>query len=181
MTDLLVVVDYDPIWPALFAELRAPMAVALGEVAVALEHVGSTAVPGLAAKPIIDLDVAIHTEADLPTAIGRLASLGCTPEGDLGIPGRVAFTRPPQTARHHLYVCTLECPEFRRHLLFRDYLRMHPETAAAYAALKHQLAVRYRTQRDAYTEAKGSFIWKVLTSAEGWARSTGWAVPDYLS
>jgi GrpB-like predicted nucleotidyltransferase (UPF0157 family) len=179
IADSLVVIDYDPAWPALFAALRAPVAAALGDVALAIEHVGSTAVSGLAAKPIIDLDVVIRTEADLPAATARLASLGYAPEGELGVPGRTAFTWPPQTARHHLYVCALASAEFRRHLLFRDYLRAHPATAAAYATLKRQLAERYRTQRDAYTQAKDPFIRAALESAERWARRTGWAIPAY--
>jgi GrpB-like predicted nucleotidyltransferase (UPF0157 family) len=178
VSDPIVVVDYDPAWPALFAALRAPVAAALQEIAVAIEHVGSTAVPGLAAKPIIDLDVALRTEADLPAAIERLARLGYAYEGDLGVPGRTAFAWPPGAARHHLYVCTLDSAAYRRHLLFRDYLRAHPDMAAAYAALKHQLAARYRMQRDAYTEAKGPFVRAAMSRAEEWARITGWAVPE---
>src|SRR4051794_5664339 len=96
MVDPIVVVEYDPAWPDLFAALRTPVAAALDDVAVAIEHVGSTAVPGLAAKPIIDLDVAIRTEADLPAAIERLACLGYAYEGDLGISGRAAFAWPPR-------------------------------------------------------------------------------------
>jgi GrpB-like predicted nucleotidyltransferase (UPF0157 family) len=96
------VVDYDPAWPVLFATLRAPIAAALGDVAVSIEHAGSTAVPELAAKPIIDLDVAIRAEADLPLVIGRLAPLGYSYQGDRGIPGRGAFAWPPGTPRHHL-------------------------------------------------------------------------------
>lgn len=176
MVDPIVVVDYDPAWPALFATLRAPVAAALEGVAVAIEHVGSTAVPGLAAKPIIDLDVAIRTETDLPAAIERLARLGYAYEGDKGIPGRAAFAWPPQALRHHLYVCALDSAEYRCHLHFRDYLRTHPDMTAAYAARKRQLAARYRTQRDAYTEAKGPFVRAAIARAEAWARITGWAV-----
>jgi GrpB-like predicted nucleotidyltransferase (UPF0157 family) len=95
MVDPIVVVDYDPTWPDLFAALRAPVAAALGDVAVAIEHVGSTAVPGLAAKPIIDLDVAIRTETDLPEAIERLARLGYAYEGDLGGTWASASPNPP--------------------------------------------------------------------------------------
>jgi GrpB-like predicted nucleotidyltransferase (UPF0157 family) len=80
--------------------------------------------------------------------------------------------------RHHLYVCTLASAEYRRHLLFRDYLRAHPDMAVAYAALKHQLAARYRTQRDAYTQAKGRFVRAAMSRADEWARITGWAVPE---
>jgi GrpB-like predicted nucleotidyltransferase (UPF0157 family) len=175
--DPLVVVEYDPAWPALFAALRAPVATTLGDMAVAIEHVGSTAVPGLAAKPIIDLDVAIHTEADLPLAIGRLAVLGYIYQGDKGIPGRAAFAWPPGTPRHHLYLCVQDNLAYRRHLLFRDYLRAHPEVCAAYAALKRDLAMRYRTQREAYTEAKGPFIAVTMADAELWAQRIGWGVP----
>jgi GrpB-like predicted nucleotidyltransferase (UPF0157 family) len=153
------------------------VAAALGDVAVAIEHIGSTSVPGLAAKPIIDLDVAIRVEADLPAVIERLAPLGYVYEGDKGIPGRAAFIWPPHTPRHHLYVCPQDSLECRRHLLFRDYLRAHPEVCAAYAALKRDLAARYRTQRLAYVEAKGSFVTATLALAEVWARRTGWEMP----
>ena len=178
MVDPIVVVDYDPAWPDLFATLRVPVAAALGDVAVAIEHVGSTAVPGLAAKPIIDLDVAIRTETRLPEAIERLACLGYAYEGDTGIPGRAAFAWPPRAVRHHLYVCILDSAEYRRHLLFRDYLRAQPDVTAAYAALKRQLAARYRMQRDAYTEAKEPFVRAAMSRAEEWARITGWVVPE---
>ncbi len=174
MTDLIVVVDDDPTWPALFAAVRAPVAATLSDLAVAIGHVGSTAVPGLAVKPIIDLDVAIRSAADLPEAIARLAPLGYTYEGDKGIPGRAAFAWPPQAARHHLYVCTPGAAAYREHLLFRDYLRAHPDAVAAYATLKRQLAARYRGQRAAYTEAKGPFVRAAMGRAEEWARATGW-------
>ncbi len=127
-SDPIVVVDYDPAWPALFAALRAPVAAALGVLTVAVEHVGSTAVPGLAAKPVIDLDVAIPSVSALDAAIERLAALGYVHKGDQGIPGRAAFDWPPHTRRHHLYVCTHDSAEYRRHLLFRDYLRAHPDS-----------------------------------------------------
>jgi GrpB-like predicted nucleotidyltransferase (UPF0157 family) len=177
MSEPIIIVDYDPTWPALFAALRAPVAAALGDVAVAIEHVGSTAVPGLAAKPVIDLDVAIRGETDLPAAIERLAPLGYVYEGDKGIPGRGAFIWPPHLPRHHLYVCPQDSLAYWRHLLFRDYLRAHPEVCAAYAALKRDLAARYRTQRRAYTEAKGSFVTATLALAEVWARRIEWEPP----
>ncbi len=177
MTDPIVVVDYDPAWPALFVVLRTPVTAALGDVAVAVEHVGSTAVPGLAAKPLIDLDVAIRTKADLPEATERLGRLGYTYEGDKGIFGRAAFAWPPQATRHHLYVCALDAAAYRQPLLFRDYLQAHVEAVAAYATLKRQLAARYRVRRDAYTEAKGVFVRTAMSRAEEWVRVTGWKVP----
>jgi len=95
MAQPIVIVDYDPSWPGQFEMLQCRIAKALGDVAARIEHVGSTAVPGLAAKPIIDLDVLLPSTNDLPAAIDRLASLGYEHQGDLGIPGRVAFTSPP--------------------------------------------------------------------------------------
>jgi GrpB-like predicted nucleotidyltransferase (UPF0157 family) len=84
---LVVVVDYDPAWPATFARLRERVVEVLGPLAVAVEHVGSTAVPGLAAKPIVDLDVVIADRGDLPEVVRRLRPLGYRHEGDLGVPG----------------------------------------------------------------------------------------------
>src|SRR6266540_5229473 len=87
----VVVVEYDPEWPRVFERIRAAVAPALGGVAVAIEHVGSTSVSGLAAKTIIDVDVVVPTVADVAVAIERLATLGYVHRGDLGIPGREAF------------------------------------------------------------------------------------------
>jgi GrpB-like predicted nucleotidyltransferase (UPF0157 family) len=94
------IVDYDPRWPETFASLRDQVAGVLGPFALRIEHVGSTSVPGLPAKPIIDLDVVIATQVDLPEVIGRLGTLGYQHEGDLGIPGREAFNAPAATPGH---------------------------------------------------------------------------------
>ncbi len=166
----VIVVDYDPAWPRLFEGLRDRVVAALGDLVVAVEHVGSTAVPGLPAKPIVDLDVVILTAAELPAAIERLATLGYVHRGDLGIPGREAFSRPLDTPPHHLYVCAWDSAELRRHLLFRDYLRTDPEDARAYGALKRQLAARFRDDREAYTEAKSAFVAEILRRATDEAR-----------
>lgn len=165
MAQPVVIVDYDPAWPEVFAALRDRVTAALGDLAVAVEHVGSTAVPGLAAKPIVDLDVVIPSAADLPAAIARLESLGYAHQGNLGIPGREAFTTPPGTPRHHLYVVTSDSAEYRRHIAFRDYLRAHPETARDYAALKRDAARRCRDDREAYTGAKDAFVATILQHA----------------
>jgi GrpB-like predicted nucleotidyltransferase (UPF0157 family) len=156
--DPVVVADYDPRWPARFAELRDRLAAAVGPLAVGIEHVGSTAVPGLAAKPIIDLDVVVATPGDLPAVAERLRPLGYRHEGDLGVPGRDAFAAPPGSPPHHLYVCPLGSPALARHLALRDLLRADPEAAAAYADLKRTLAARFRHDRAAYTDAKTPFI-----------------------
>jgi GrpB-like predicted nucleotidyltransferase (UPF0157 family) len=161
----VVIVDYDPHWPDLFEELRALLVAALGDLAVIVEHVGSTAVPGLAAKPIIDMDVVVPAVSDIPEAIGRLAILDYVHRGDLGIPGREAFISPAGKPRHHLYVCALDSEELRRHRLFRDYLLTHPDEARAYGALKKAAALRLGEDRVAYTEAKTRFVEAVLQRA----------------
>jgi GrpB-like predicted nucleotidyltransferase (UPF0157 family) len=131
---------------------------------VAIEHVGSTAVPGLAAKPIIDLDVVIADRSDLPMVIERLRPLGYLHEGDLGVPGREAFTTPVGAPAHHLYVCAIGTPALGRHLALRDVLRADPSTAHAYGDLKRTLAARLGDDRAGYTEAKSIFIEQVLAA-----------------
>jgi GrpB-like predicted nucleotidyltransferase (UPF0157 family) len=161
----VVIVDYDPTWPDTFAQLRDRVAAALGPLAVAIEHIGSTAVPGLAAKPIIDLDVVIANRADLPAVMQRLRPLGYHHEGDLGVPGREAFTTPAGVPPHHLYVCVVGTPALNRHLAFRDALRADPAAAHAYGDLKRTLAARLSHDRVAYTEAKTGFVERVLAEA----------------
>ncbi len=163
----VIVVPYDPAWPAFFASIKAHLAVALGETALAIEHVGSTSVPGLAAKPIIDIDAVIASEADLPQAIGKLAGVGYQHEGEIGIVGRHAFRQPDGLPKHHLYVCAVGNAELKRHLAFRDHLRENDHDAQAYGDLKQELAQRFGSDRDGYTEAKTAFVEKMLRKAAG--------------
>jgi GrpB-like predicted nucleotidyltransferase (UPF0157 family) len=160
----VVVAPYDPAWPATFARIRERIAPALGELAVGIEHVGSTAVPGLDAKPIVDLDVVVRPEQDLAVVVERLAALGYEHLGDLGILEREAFRAPAgdDLPRHHLYVCPAGSAALSAHLILRDELRADPETASEYGALKRDLAARYHADRDAYTEGKTHFITAVL-------------------
>lgn len=165
MNRIVEIVDYDPGWPATFAALRTRIGQALGDVAVRIEHVGSTAIPGMPAKPIIDLDVVIATRSELQTTIDRLRPLGYHHEGDLGVPGREAFTTPPDTPPHHLYVCAVDSRQLADQLAFRDHLRTHSDTANAYAQLKKTLARRFGADRAAYSAAKTAFIETVLRAA----------------
>lgn len=163
----VTVVPYDPAWPDRFAALAARVAAACARppaVAVRVEHVGSTAVPGLAAKPVIDLDV-VGAPGDLARATARLAALGYAPKGDQGIPGRAAFRPPAGEPPHHLYLCTPDTPAYRDHVRFRDHLRAHPRVAAEYGALKQALAARHAGDRDAYQAAKGAFVAAVTAAA----------------
>jgi GrpB-like predicted nucleotidyltransferase (UPF0157 family) len=159
----VIILDYDPNWPGLFQSLRKRIADALGDMAAAIEHVGSTAVPNLPAKPIIDIDVLLIFETMLPAAIERLATLGYIHRGNLGIPEREAFFAPPNDLPHHLYVCPPSSAEFRRHIAFRDYLRAHSKDAKAYGDLKIALAERFREDRSAYNRAKGDFVAETIS------------------
>jgi GrpB-like predicted nucleotidyltransferase (UPF0157 family) len=168
----VVVVPYDPAWPAAFELLRDLVAPVLGELAAGIEHVGSTAVPGLDAKPIIDIDVVIRHAEDLDEVVRRLTSLGYAHLGDLGIVGRDAFRAAPDLPRHHLYVCAAGSAPLQAHLTLRDALRADPQLAAAYAALKHENAERYRDDRDSYAESKTPFITSVLLDERAGRRRT---------
>ena len=161
----IVVSDHDATWSALFAELAGPVAEAVHDLGAKVEHVGSTSVAGLAAKPIIDIDVVVPTPREVPIAIQRLCALGYVYQGDKGIRGREAFLWPPGTRRHHLYVVVAGSKPHREHVDFRDYLRRHPEVADEYATLKKALAAEYSGDELAYTEAKTDFIATALEEA----------------
>jgi len=167
MRSRITVVEYDPDWIKLFEELRNTVLPVLSDIVVTIEHVGSTSVPGLASKPIVDMDVVVPTQTEVQIAIQRLATLGYVHEGDLGIAGREAFIPPKNLPWHHLYVCTEENAEYKRHILFRDYLRSHPEDSKIYGDLKLELAKRYHNDRNAYTNAKSEIVNNILNRT-GW-------------
>lgn len=103
-SETIRVVEYDPHWATLFLRLRERLWPLVSDLAIAIEHVGSTSVPGLAAKPVLDIDIVIRSRQDFPTVTERLASRGYAPRGDLGIADREAFAAPAEEPRHHL-VC----------------------------------------------------------------------------
>jgi len=164
MPEPVIIVDYDPQWPVIFNKLKINVLTVLGNLPVSIEHVGSTSVPGLAAKPVIDMDIVVNSIADIPKAIRKLAALGYAHEGNLGIEGREAFLAPEGYPGHHLYLCVKDSRELHRHLMFRDYLRRHPDDAVAYGNLKKELAQQYRNDREKYTEAKTGFIENILNN-----------------
>jgi GrpB-like predicted nucleotidyltransferase (UPF0157 family) len=158
----VLIQDYDPAWPDAFLKLAARVKASLGSLVVTVEHIGSTAVLGLAAKPIIDLDVVLTSRSDLPEAIRLLATVGYVHEGDLGIIGREAFRSPPGEPRHHLYVVAAGAKELRRHLAFRDALRADPDLRDKYGALKRSLANQNKHDRNTYGESKSAFIISIV-------------------
>jgi D-glycero-beta-D-manno-heptose 1-phosphate adenylyltransferase len=160
--------DHDARWAEMFEEARRQLLEAVGEQVEAIEHVGSTSVPGLAAKPVIDIMVAVKDLEDAPLCYTPLHRLGFVyvPKHEAVLPMRRYFRRgPPGAATHHLHMVERRSQFWEEHLLFRDYLRAHAEAARDYAALKRRLVAIHGTERGAYTEAKGDFIRSIIARA----------------
>ncbi|UOQ52028.1 GrpB family protein [Hymenobacter cellulosivorans] len=166
------IVDYNPAWPSWFEELKNVYATEVGPWVRAIEHVGSTSVPGLAAKPILDIDLIIESPGRLALLVEKLAGLGYQHAGDQGIPEREAFKRLDETVpyisprrswpAHHLYVCIAGSASLTNHLTLRNYLRTHPAQAQAYAALKRKLARQHPYAIESYVEGKTAFILDII-------------------
>lgn len=161
----ITVVGYDPAWPETFELLRSRIWPVVGDIATAIEHVGSTAVPGLAAKPVIDIDVVVPSDPDIATAVQRLGTIGYVHRGDLGVAGREAFHAPTSLPRHHLYLCTASSQALANHLAVRNHLRARSDLVAEYGALKTDLAVRFAHDSDGYSAGKTSMLVRVLREA----------------
>ncbi|WP_408894399.1 GrpB family protein [Paenibacillus taichungensis] len=172
----IIIEEYNDEWPEMFSDLKSIIEQRLGNLVLRIEHVGSTAVPGLAAKPILDIDVVIDSMDLLPEVIQGLESLGYDHEGNLGVENREAFVRKDvnvpysivkiQKPEHHLYVCNKESKELLRHLSFRNALISNPRFVVEYANLKKELVIKYRENRQYYTEGKTEFVNKVLNECE---------------
>lgn len=158
----VVVEPYNAAWPGAFAQIRDALWPAIADVALRIEHVGSTAVPGLAAKPVIDVDIVLPDPGDISTVVTRLAPLGYAHRGTRGVPGRDAFQASNALPVHHLYACRDGAVALRNHLLLRDALRASRALAAEYGALKQRLAVAHAHDVDAYIDGKTEFIVRVL-------------------
>ncbi len=170
MTIAAAVVPYDPRWPDQFVSLRLRVDAALRAVPHETIHVGSTSVPGLAAKPIIDLDVVVPGQALVPPAIAGLAAAGWRHNGDQGIPGREAFEAVPDLPYHHLYLVVAGSPAYHDHVDLLDYLRRQPAERERYAALKLSLAPLLATDREAYVAGKADLVAELLWLARQPAR-----------
>jgi GrpB-like predicted nucleotidyltransferase (UPF0157 family) len=167
---LIVIAKYNPEWPLQYGQEKSTIVQALGPYIAQIEHVGSTSVPGLAAKPIIDIGIDLNTYPLPPEAIAAMEALGYTHRGELGIPGRHYFHKgTPRT--HHVHSYSPGNPEWDAHILFRDYLRAHPEAARQYEQLKRELAARH-TDGNAYAEDKTDFVKATLARAREWRRDT---------
>ena len=160
------IVEYDPQWPAMYQDERARIGAALGGMVESIEHIGSTAVPDLSAKPIIDLLVTVAQLGPVDPYVEPLRPLGYTYFPVLGSAERYTFGRgDPHT--HHLHIVRHGSEEHVHPLAFRDYLRAHPDDARRYDALKRELAGRFRHDRRAYLQGKTDFVRSIEARARG--------------
>jgi GrpB-like predicted nucleotidyltransferase (UPF0157 family) len=186
---MIQIVDYNPGWPEEFEQIAAVVRGALGAKALRVDHIGSTSVPGLAAKDIIDVQVSVAQFDEALTAAFR--SIGYTLREDImgdHLPPNAAgpesqwekrYFRPPAGQRPtHMHVRILGRANQRYALLFRDYLRTHPLAAGGYAALKRVLAEYHADDTEAYDLIKDPVCDVIVGVAEEWARDTGWKVGE---
>jgi GrpB-like predicted nucleotidyltransferase (UPF0157 family) len=171
MADEIEIVDSDPRWPRLFEEERALLQRALpADQLLGIEHAGSTAIPGLAAKPIVDIFIAVPSiDVARTTLVEPIVALGYVYWAENPKRDRMFFVKgmPPYGERrsHHIHISEPTSDAWRRPLLFRDYLRRHPDEAERYHRLKLDLASRYRHDREAYTTAKDAFVEAIVSLA----------------
>ena len=155
-TARVIVLPYDMAWKAAFEAIKSELESAVGGLVISIEHVGSTSVEGLSAKPCIDIDVVIEDYGVFEEVVRRLADIGYIHEGDLGIPDREAFrySDKPHRMTHHLYVCPRYSRELHRHITFRDYLRSNPDAVKQYGAVKEDGALLFPDDIEGYIAHK---------------------------
>ena len=166
------VVPHDPQWPIRFEAEAQAIASLLGQEVVAIYHIGSTAIPGIKAKPIIDILVEVKDIGRIDGYNEGMAGLGYEPRGEYGIPGRRYFPKGDSFNRtHHVHMFQSDGLEVQRHLDFRDYMIAHPEEAQAYSLLKEGLARRFPEDIEGYMDGKDGFIKDVEKKAAAWRDS----------
>lgn len=159
---VIQVCAYNPHWKEQFESLKRQIWPAVSAYANRIEHVGSTAVEGMWAKPIIDLDIVVNSNEALTGVISGLASIGYVHRGNLGIEGREAFMADNPVLKHNLYACMEDCLAFRNHILLRDHLRKHPKDLNKYSEIKRELARKFSDDIDSYVDGKTEFILSIL-------------------
>lgn len=166
-TKKVIVIPWQPDWQENFYKLRNMLQIQLDGLVCAIEHIGSTSVPGLPAKPILDVDVVIPNRELFGQVKAKLEEIGYFHRGDLGVLGREAFgySDKRDLMCHHLYVLAQDSDELRRHLGFRDWLRTHPVDAEEYARVKLDAAERFSGDIEAYIDAKSDFILQIYQKA----------------
>jgi GrpB-like predicted nucleotidyltransferase (UPF0157 family) len=171
----IAVVPYDPLWPQAFAVASEAVASALGGNLLEIHHIGSTAIPGIHAKPIIDMLAIVSDIAAIDQCVAQMKSLGYEAMGEFGIAGRRYFRRDNLAGdrTHQVHTYQNGSPHNQRHLAFRDFLRSHPELSGQYGELKRRLAAAHPNDMEAYMDGKDSFIKETEATAVEWVASGG--------
>jgi GrpB-like predicted nucleotidyltransferase (UPF0157 family) len=179
MGERVVVVAYDDAWPVMFAEVGARLRRELGDTALRIDHIGSTSVPGLDAKPIVDIQISVASFEPVDAFRLPIERAGFVYRPDNPERTKRYFRERPGERRTHIHVRRAGSFSEQFALLFRDFLRAHADHAQKYAELKHRLAKEFSApdQRHDYVEAKTPFIWHTIHLADDWAQSTGWEPP----
>jgi GrpB-like predicted nucleotidyltransferase (UPF0157 family) len=166
-------VAHHPKWAKYFSEEKQLLFKMLGKKVLDIRHIGSTSIPGIPAKPILDILAAVKMLADVETFTQDLNKIGYEEKGAGGVPGRRYFVKGTEAKRtHHLNFCEMNSFFWRNHLAFRDYLERHPEIARKYSVLKRELADRFPNDRGAYTAGKEEFVRSILDRAKNTTRTS---------
>jgi len=176
------VVPYDPSWPALFAQEKAVLKSILGEMIVDVQHFGSTAIPGMSAKPTIDVMVLVRNIETVDAYNSAMTQAGYFTKGENGIPGRRAFTRLKDDGDNHfshVHIYEPSNPHVTDELMFRDYLRMNSEAFRQYEAMKLAASARYRFSPKEYTDAKTDCIMEIMAKAKNFYQEEAHARPRF--
>lgn len=167
------VVPHDPTWRSKFEVEAKLIALALGDNVVDIQHIGSTSIPSIYAKPIIDILVQVKDIAKIDEQCSAMTALGYKNMGEFGIPGRCFFRKHNEQGirTHHVHIFNIDVTEIQRHLAFRDYMIAHPEDAIKYSDLKRELAKQYPDDIEGYVNGKDGFIKEMERKAIEWKRS----------
>jgi GrpB-like predicted nucleotidyltransferase (UPF0157 family) len=162
----IVVVPYNPMWPQMFEEEAAKISAVFGSELISIHHIGSTSIPGLSAKPIIDIMLIVRSVEAIDAFNPAMIELGYEPMGENEIPGRRFFRKGGEIHRtHHVHTYEATNLEVKRHLDFRDYLIEHPLEAQQYGALKNELAQKFTHDIEGYINGKDAFVKEIIRRA----------------
>jgi GrpB-like predicted nucleotidyltransferase (UPF0157 family) len=180
MSEHISVSSYDPEWPDFFQSVGRQLRIRLQQLADRIDHIGSTSITGMAAKPIIDIQISVARLEPMGPSKAVLESSGFIWRAANPDLTKRYFRESRGHPRIHIHVRQSGSWGEQFALLFRDYMRTHPEDAAMYSELKYRLVEEYRTDRKAYVDAKGPFVWAVMQRATDWSQVTGWqpGLPD---
>lgn len=174
MQEPIIIVPYNPEWPERFREIGKRIRMEMGDTAIRIDHIGSTSVPDLAAKPVIDIQISVRSFETIEQLVVPLERCGFQWRHDNPDLSKRYFRESPGQPRTHIHVRRAGSWAEQIALLFRDYLRRHPDACKDYADLKYKLAAAFKGAREEYVEAKSPLIWSIQQKADRWSQSTGW-------